>query len=263
MECARCGHDNPGGAGRCEACGIDLRSPSPTGEEPLRTGRRAAAVAGAAAVAVALLIGLCLAHRPARPPPPVAGPAVPPPSGQAAPAKAAVAPQPAKPDQKAIEEPPNPWTTPPAEFRAAREKARTAACLSNLKQSGLAVLMYTMDYDEHFPRTKAWCDEVSPYIRNDTVLTCPSLRDVRGGYGYNSRLAGRELVEVRSPQLTIITFDAKGGWNVVGGADQVVPRHQKGPNVGFVDGHVKWLGPEGLGSCQWAPAEERRAAGVR
>ena len=36
-------------------------------------------------------------------------------------------------------------------FAQARGKARQAACLSNLKQLGLATLMYAQDYDEMFP----------------------------------------------------------------------------------------------------------------
>jgi prepilin-type N-terminal cleavage/methylation domain-containing protein len=33
-------------------------------------------------------------------------------------------------------------------FAQAREKARQASCLSNLKQIGLASMMYAQDYDE-------------------------------------------------------------------------------------------------------------------
>ena len=37
-------------------------------------------------------------------------------------------------------------------FAQAREKARQASCLSNLKQIGLATMMYTQDHDERYPR---------------------------------------------------------------------------------------------------------------
>src|SRR5438105_15312315 len=37
-------------------------------------------------------------------------------------------------------------------FAQAREKARQAGCLSNLKQLGLAQSMYTQDYDETLPK---------------------------------------------------------------------------------------------------------------
>jgi len=38
-------------------------------------------------------------------------------------------------------------------FAQAREKARAAACMSNMKQIGNAMLMYTNDYDELLPET--------------------------------------------------------------------------------------------------------------
>ncbi len=39
-------------------------------------------------------------------------------------------------------------------FAQAREKARQTACLSNVRQIGLATQMYLQDYDEHFPQAK-------------------------------------------------------------------------------------------------------------
>jgi len=36
-------------------------------------------------------------------------------------------------------------------FARARENARRASCLSNLKQMGLGMMQYTQDYDEHYP----------------------------------------------------------------------------------------------------------------
>ncbi|HLK58260.1 MAG TPA: prepilin-type N-terminal cleavage/methylation domain-containing protein [Chthonomonadaceae bacterium] len=39
-------------------------------------------------------------------------------------------------------------------FAQAREKARQTACLSNMRQMGMATRMYVQDYDERFPQTK-------------------------------------------------------------------------------------------------------------
>src|SRR5690606_24524842 len=36
-------------------------------------------------------------------------------------------------------------------FARARENARRASCMSNLKQVGIAVMQYVQDYDEHYP----------------------------------------------------------------------------------------------------------------
>ncbi len=70
-------------------------------------------------------------------------------------------------------------------FARARDRARQATCTSNLKQIGLAIMMYTQDYDERYPpyevnhgssnrRASAHYDTVHPYIMNEQVHICPS-----------------------------------------------------------------------------------------
>jgi prepilin-type N-terminal cleavage/methylation domain-containing protein/prepilin-type processing-associated H-X9-DG protein len=82
-------------------------------------------------------------------------------------------------------------------FAQAREKARSASCLSNTKQIGLATVMYTQDYDEDFPHWAEYCTripnplqpvstahpagvwnmwqaEVYPYIKSWQTFSCPS-----------------------------------------------------------------------------------------
>lgn len=72
-------------------------------------------------------------------------------------------------------------------FAQAREKARSASCLSNLKQAGTALLMYVQDYDETFPIsyyqgrdtggsacTVLYYHELYPYQKNVEILRCPS-----------------------------------------------------------------------------------------
>src|SRR5437763_16260975 len=71
-------------------------------------------------------------------------------------------------------------------FAQAREKARSASCLSNQKQIALAFSMYSQDYDETYPPAVQvdansnqiwWEQSVTPYIKSGNVggiLTCPS-----------------------------------------------------------------------------------------
>ena len=78
-------------------------------------------------------------------------------------------------------------------FAQAREKARSAACLSNIKQFVLAQTMYTQDYDEVVPALfygptaptvyipglpprnyYTWTEYLQPYIKSQQVLRCPS-----------------------------------------------------------------------------------------
>src|SRR5690606_11463989 len=49
-------------------------------------------------------------------------------------------------------------------FARARESARRASCLSNLKQIGLASMMYVQDYDEKYP--VAYMATSQPYPDN-------------------------------------------------------------------------------------------------
>jgi len=87
-------------------------------------------------------------------------------------------------------------------FAQAREKARSASCLSNTKQISLAILMYGQDYDEKFVPVwtvpnDAWLainttnpDQghlfwpylVQPYVKSLMLTRCPSEADPAGIY---------------------------------------------------------------------------------
>jgi len=71
-------------------------------------------------------------------------------------------------------------------FAKAREKARQSSCASNLKQLGMAFVMYGQDYDEWVvpnhtgaqePPTVSWVewwDITEPYVKNWQIYRCPS-----------------------------------------------------------------------------------------
>ncbi len=82
-------------------------------------------------------------------------------------------------------------------FAKAREKARQASCQSNLKQIGLAFLMYMQDYDGRWPywhwgrhrgninptdgpQALQWYVRLDPYIKNTQIFACPSRSDYGG-----------------------------------------------------------------------------------
>jgi prepilin-type N-terminal cleavage/methylation domain-containing protein/prepilin-type processing-associated H-X9-DG protein len=74
-------------------------------------------------------------------------------------------------------------------FAQAREKARSASCLSNMKQLGLCITMYTQDYDELYPvgfdgdnwnGVGLWVQNVQPYVKNLQVFVCPD--DIAGPF---------------------------------------------------------------------------------
>lgn len=119
-------------------------------------------------------------------------------------------------------------------FARAREKARQITCASNVKNLGMAVLMYTQDYDETFPLgayavpggALTWHDLTDPYAKNTGIWHCPSSQvkkaDASGQltthFGYNARyLVGMDfsfqqapvsLAAVASASETVLLSDA-------------------------------------------------------
>ncbi len=73
-------------------------------------------------------------------------------------------------------------------FAQAREKARQATCVSNMKQIGLAMLQYSQDYDETYilafyrvtpaapatNTTHSWARLLQPYVKSNAIFRCPS-----------------------------------------------------------------------------------------
>ena len=71
-------------------------------------------------------------------------------------------------------------------FAQARDKARSAACLSNTKQMALAIIQYTQDYDELLPVIGdngacrgRWQFQLYPYVKSPDVFTCPNIPNNR------------------------------------------------------------------------------------
>jgi len=102
-------------------------------------------------------------------------------------------------------------------FAQAREKARSASCLSNNKQIALAFGMYKQDYDETYPPAidpvtmNWWQQGVGPYIKGGNVggiLTCPSASTRAYAYSMNYSLSGASDASASRPSDTILTADA-------------------------------------------------------
>ncbi|HAZ64394.1 MAG TPA: hypothetical protein DCZ72_12415 [Armatimonadetes bacterium] len=100
-------------------------------------------------------------------------------------------------------------------FAKAREKARQTACLSNLKQIGLAMMQYAQDYDESYPAwvdfwgpfgwtwEAYWMTKIEPYIKGGNIDTsrgeqqgiwhCPSKDVWKSTTGSNLRNYGMQM----------------------------------------------------------------------
>jgi len=135
-------------------------------------------------------------------------------------------------------------------FAQARDKARSASCISNLKQMGLAWTMYAQDYDERYPTSAppgdvhicptmkdrgsygGWIGNLLiPYSKNTNIFECPSnpkLSSVNQGcekdpkwgvvygytsYGYNYvSLWDKGMSSVNRPTELIAIYDAISSW---------------------------------------------------
>lgn len=164
-------------------------------------------------------------------------------------------------------------------FARAREKARQTSCLSNMKQLTLAWVQYVQDYDEmsvpyayrvpaggvyrYFiqatPNATPRPGFLDPYLKNSRVSTCPSRpqQELRH-YGANmvhvvTQFNPATLSQINYPSETLLFCDNQNqaaycpcsapspaytpGLNPV--------PHNDGINVGFCDGHAKWMKPDG------------------
>jgi prepilin-type processing-associated H-X9-DG protein len=158
----------------------------------------------------------------------------------------------------------------------ARERARQATCLSNLRQIGQAQLLYMQDYEEQFPhwfvaapprpepfgKYAFWTEYFQPYLRSQAVLHDPCARWIwdlpaeeklaeyalatwgRKGRGTRENPYWQwpgpplGLAGVVRPAETLTVMD---GWTTPGWTSVDLRRHNGGMNVGFVDGHARWM----------------------
>jgi prepilin-type N-terminal cleavage/methylation domain-containing protein len=110
-------------------------------------------------------------------------------------------------------------------FARARENARRASCLSNMKQIGLGMMQYTQDNDERYPpewhsddanhatsteidtdsskpsgvftasgdskHYLTWMDFIFPYVKSTQIFICPSVTNKTvASYGYSIAFSG-------------------------------------------------------------------------
>ncbi|HEY3398795.1 MAG TPA: DUF4190 domain-containing protein [Armatimonadota bacterium] len=130
----------------------------------------------------------------------------------------------------------------------ARDKAQETTCLSHVRQLSVALGMYATEYDEHFPPADLWVAKVKPYVTDSGTYLCPSDRraDLQALQGQNTSYTmsmaagGARRGAGADPASRGVLYD---GTVLAGGREAAALRHHGGLNVGFEDGHVKWLGP--------------------
>jgi hypothetical protein len=122
----------------------------------------------------------------------------------------------------------------------------TEVCISNVRQSGTALLMYVQDYDERLPAQPAWMDVSWPYMKNEALLKCPEVRrssETGYGYAFNRSLLGKKVGSVPDLSDVPMVYDSSVlDRNACAGPSSLPrpPRHdrQRYNVVIHVDGHA-------------------------
>ena len=157
----------------------------------------------------------------------------------------------------------------------AREKAKSIACLNQVKQLGAAVAFYTDDSNSQYPPVGPWGGQVPPKARWDgnfghyttgviwpevsgrKLFICPSAAGKTSGvpnnYIYNQELNENNANSIKNPSIVMVLADGYDTTKLFMGAanrltnlinaynvKDIPLRHGKGWNFLFVDGHVKW-----------------------
>ncbi len=118
-------------------------------------------------------------------------------------------------------------------FGRAKEKAQATACLSQVKQLGLALMMYAADHEETLPEADSWEDAIAEYAGdNEALFTCPTTGQ---RYIFNEALSGVDLKDLDNPQETPML------WEPALDAEGLVGPHGGQFNVGYADGHAKMV----------------------
>ena len=81
----------------------------------------------------------------------------------------------------------------PVLFGRGSDTSRQTHCGSNLKQIGMALLVYAADYDDHACPPILWTDRLEPYMKDRSLYICPSAPELPVGYVYGRHLAGLDL----------------------------------------------------------------------
>ena len=127
-------------------------------------------------------------------------------------------------------------------FGCARLKARQVACLTNMKQLGVAAMQYAQDHNETLPPAENWESALKPYLK--TPLQCPSVK-LGTSYAMNQALSKKKLEALENPADVVLFFESDNGTTVA------QKRHGASPHFTFADGHAKHVSANNQKKLVW------------
>ncbi len=144
-------------------------------------------------------------------------------------------------------------------FQNAREQARVATCMFNMRQLALAANMYAADHDGKLPTMTNWREQLRDYTHKpiDEILECPGGEAI---IAFNKNMGGLRLNSIQDPSSKVLFFEARPDLpNATGSRANAILPHSGRGNFAFVDGHVEGL-DEAPAQPQWVPTSAKAPA---
>lgn len=131
-------------------------------------------------------------------------------------------------------------------FANAKKAAQKTACLSNIKQLGLAVMMYLADHDDKYSMNPSKLKAaLEPYTKNDRLWNCPLTPKAGPAFSMNAKLLGKNAANIADPASTVMLYEGSKG--------KLDFKHAGYAGVAFADGHAKMINAEAAKKLRWNP----------
>lgn len=131
-------------------------------------------------------------------------------------------------------------------FANAKKAAQKTACLSNIKQLGIAVMMYLADHEDKFTMNPSKLKAtLYPYTKNDRIWTCPLTPKARAAYSLNAKLLKKNHFDIEEIHNTVMVYEGSKG--------QLDFKHAGYAAVAFADGSAKMVNAETAKRLRWNP----------
>jgi len=132
-----------------------------------------------------------------------------------------------------------------------QDAASARQCLSNLKDLGLASLIYAHDYDDHLPATEEWPGVLVPYLgqtEDSPVFWCPEDTDPTHwpSYAMVPSLSRADLNSVGDWDKQALLYDAEADGSFA--RRHIAGTGARGGNAAYLDGHAMFSRDAPLGA---------------
>lgn len=136
-------------------------------------------------------------------------------------------------------------------FSQAKLAAKKSLALSNVKQTGTALLLYAVDNNERYPIASRWMDLTEPYSKNSNIYKSPEATpdDTQDyGFAFRTEHGQKKMADYDDPQYRALIFDssflsrnATSGLETLPSPGRYWGQTQRGNMVGFMDSHAKFV----------------------